>query len=101
MASYTSDLEKVRKNPECFLFGKVVEIHDFHRYTIVESDYVVKDGPNQIVRREFRCYVNGKLLRCAAKDLDQALIICIAFANLGNAESTDYMAQAAYKLLTP
>ncbi len=100
----TTKLEVIRKTPSRFTWGKIVKIHDVGRYTIVESDEEKLRGKAmpKATERSFHCYVDGACLGRSAPTLEGALVLCMAHGLLGSLnQSTDYMAQAALKLLTP
>lgn len=100
----TTDLEVIRKTPSMFTWGVVQDIYDVGPYTVVEAcrpSHTVGEAVSSTPRKDFHCYVDGKSLSRSAPTLESALIICFAFKLLGKEQQTDYMAQAAYKLLTP
>lgn len=100
MIEKTLDLSVIRRLPNRYSWGSIVKIHDIGRYSIVESDDTFNRGPHVVVERHYHCYVDGKEIGRAADNVDEALILCVAFGRLGEGTLSDYMAKAALKLLT-
>lgn len=103
----TTKLEIIRKTPSRFTWGEIVKICDIGRYTIIEAkkDKSLKPRRGETAPKEeersFHCYVDGECLGRSVDTLEGALVLCMAFGLLGSSQATDYMAQAALKLLTP
>jgi hypothetical protein len=95
----TTNIEILRKRPYLFPFGLIIKIHEIDRYVIVEAESGHKHTYHSYVM-DIK-FPEGRCLGRSADSLDEALIICMAYDRLGNAQSTDYMANAAFKLLTP
>jgi hypothetical protein len=93
----TFDLKVVRKNPHLFIWGKVIKIHDIGKYTLIEAQ-----GKKELLQTklEYHCYLKGIYLGRCEGSLDKALLLCIAFGRLGYGQSTEYMVDAALKILT-
>lgn len=86
----TTDLEKVRKYPHRFTWGRVVQVLDLGPYSFVE--HARDDGVSYAV------YVDGKDTHTSAGTLDGAILIAIARKRL-EANEARYMAMGAAKLL--
>jgi hypothetical protein len=97
----TTKLDIIRKYPGRCIWGTVVAIHEIGRYyVIVESDDTFNREGNRVTERKYHSYLAGEVIGGPSDSLDCALIYCIARRRLGMTQSTDYMAQAAIKLLT-
>lgn len=96
----TTELAVIRKDPSLFTWGIIHNIYDVGPYTVVEA--LSKRQREELVgKTHFHCYVDGASLSRSAPTLESALLVCFAFKLLGKEQQTDYMAQAAFKLLTP
>lgn len=101
MTVKTTNLAIIRKDPDRFIWGALVCIHEIGRYTIVASDDMFNRGPNVVTERKYHCYVDGDTIQRAASNIDEAMVICLAHGRLDGGQEADSMAKAALKLLTP
>jgi len=100
MIEKTLNLSVIRRQPERFSWGTIVAIHEMGPYVIVASDDTFNRGSSVVTERHYHCYVNGENIGRSAISLDEALVLCMAFNRLGIGTIADYMAKAAFKLLT-
>jgi hypothetical protein len=94
----TTDLERVRRTPARFTWGKVLAIHDIGRYTIAEykpRKVGHNDTPAELA---FHVWVDGRCTHSSESTLERALVLAIAHGTQqGNAAS--HFAVACYKIL--
>jgi hypothetical protein len=94
----TTDLKKLKQgNGHNFVWGYVLRIHEIGEYTIVEYHPWKRNGssiltgemdPNEI---EYSCYLNSKSIGVSAQNMDEALVICIAYKHDGaNSQAAYY-----------
>lgn len=69
-------LQDVKSRPRSFVWGKVVDIHEFSSFGIVE--YQEKAG-----KGGYHLYVDGDDARCSFPSLDTALIGGLVYKYLG------------------
>lgn len=86
------DLAILRDHPRRFTWGVVVNIFDVGRYTIVEG--VEVNG-----RATFYAYVDGQDTKAAATNIEGAMLLAIANAQLGDRTKAERRAEAAAVLL--
>lgn len=96
----TTDLEEVRKQRRRFTWGRVLEIHDIGRYTLIE--YIANPGrmPEPDPKPKFHVYVDGKDTCSGTATLDEGLVLAIAHGKLEVNEAR-WMARSILKLLVP
>ncbi len=103
MRNSTTDIEKVRVNPEQFAWGKIIELHEVGPYVIAEcypwkvarwengagggSVRVGEIDPNAL---EFHGWVDGQNTSHSWGSLDAALVGCIAYKHEGPNHHADY-----------
>ena len=88
----STDLKIIRETPARFTWGAVQYIHDIGPYTIVE--YTDKNNGATM----FQVYVNGKSTSNSTATLDGAILLAVAWRNLGASEAPT-MARGACRLL--
>jgi len=96
----TTKLEIIRRHPNLFLWGALVEIHEIGRYSIVVSDDTFNRGSAVVTERKYHCYVDGDTIQRSASTVDEAMILCLAHGRLDGGQEADSMAKGALKLLT-
>lgn len=94
----TTDLDVIRKTPSRFTWGKVTNIHDIGRYTLVE--YVdMKKGSSIYTITLYHTYVDGKSTHTSHTSLESGLVYAMAIGAIENVNDARHMARAACKVL--
>jgi hypothetical protein len=91
----TTDLAVIRKHPEHFTWGPVLEIIDFRRYTIVRYDSTPSGPTRDFI---FHVYVDGRDTSHGTHHFEEAVLIALAFG-VSRTDASRYAAIAARKVL--
>ena len=83
----TTDLTQL-KNGSSFTWGRLIKIHEFAEYAIVEFHPFIYESncsthKVDTTKKEYSIYCNGKSASRSCENMDSAIVECIAYKHEG------------------